>query len=404
MSPERDAIDPTFLDALELYERRIFWKDQLINISKSLSSTLDINRLIESMMHSCLTMAQISQVGMLVSDAADSHNMTLHPASLNLEDNPRDRISIPERSGFTKMLIAENINVIQISELQKHAKDHNVETSALNKLDALSPGLSIMPLRNKDKIVGILLLGAKVTGENLGEDEKQFLTTLGAIAASAVVNARLYELATTDMMTKLKIHHFFQNQLREEMEDAIESKNPLCIIISDIDNFKTFNDTYGHQLGDVVLKQVAGKILGLSRPRDISARYGGEEFVVILPNTDLEAAYSVAERIRASVASIDIADPNNSREILSVTISLGVAQFNSEIDSNNHDIIERCDKALYKAKENGRNRTEIAENIVSGRQNEKTKSIRQPTKKPSKQTKNEKTKKILKPKKKKNKK
>ena len=188
------------------------------------------------------------------------------------------------------------------------------------------------------------------------ESEKEYLLNIASLAGIAIQNAYLYELATTDMMTKLKLHHFFQNALIEEKERAISFSTPLSLIMLDIDHFKKFNDTYGHQAGDVVLKNVAAVLKENCRQIDVVARYGGEEMSVILPNTDIESAAAVAERIRKSISELRI---DYQGQILSVTVSLGVTQFNNETDRETRDIIEKADQALYVSKEGGRNRVSL---------------------------------------------
>jgi diguanylate cyclase (GGDEF)-like protein len=125
----------------------------------------------------------------------------------------------------------------------------------------------------------------------------------------------------------------------------------------DIDNFKAFNDTYGHQLGDKVLRIVAGTIRKATRAEDIAARYGGEEFVMILPETNAEQAMFVAEKIRANVAKLEILYES---KILHVTISLGVAIF-PEYAEAKETLIHAADAALYTSKHNGKNRVSLCE-------------------------------------------
>jgi two-component system cell cycle response regulator len=122
----------------------------------------------------------------------------------------------------------------------------------------------------------------------------------------------------------------------------------------DIDRFKNLNDTYGHLTGDEVLKNVARTIQLNVRQVDVAARYGGEEFIVLLPDADIELAKIVAERIRQSVETSKTAFNGKDHQ---VTISLGVAKYNPEIDETELDLIERADKALYQSKQNGRNQT-----------------------------------------------
>jgi diguanylate cyclase (GGDEF)-like protein len=162
-----------------------------------------------------------------------------------------------------------------------------------------------------------------------------------------------YKLATTDGLTELYNHRYFQEQLKNQVSHSIRYEVPLSLIIIDIDFFKKFNDTYGHQSGDAVLRQVAFELKKNVRATDIVCRYGGEEMSIILPNTKYEEAVGIANKLCTIVASKKY-KLSNSKES-NVTISLGVASF-TETCNTPSDIISAADKNLYKAKENGRNR------------------------------------------------
>ena len=140
------------------------------------------------------------------------------------------------------------------------------------------------------------------------------------------------------------------------MKRSQRYEKPLCLLITDIDHFKKFNDTYGHQQGDIVLKETARLLKESVRKIDLAARYGGEEFAVILPETDIENAKMVAERIRKKIEEFKVPGQN---EPLHVTVSVGVAQYEPEKDTEKKDFIEHADKALYKAKDSGRNRVVV---------------------------------------------
>ena len=161
-----------------------------------------------------------------------------------------------------------------------------------------------------------------------------------------------YKLATTDGLTELYNHRYFQETLRNQLETAKRYKQQFSLIIIDIDFFKNFNDTYGHQAGDAVLKQVAHILKRNTRATDFVCRYGGEEMSIILPYADKAEAMIHAERICKAVSENKFLLPNNVE--CSVTISLGVSTYPQDGESP-QSIIEKADKALYKAKENGRN-------------------------------------------------
>lgn len=164
--------------------------------------------------------------------------------------------------------------------------------------------------------------------------------------------ARVQKLSVTDPLTGLYNRRGFFKAGQHEMKRAERYGHPLSTIIFDLDHFKKVNDTYGHTVGDRVLEAVASRCKGALREVDIFGRYGGEEFAVLLPETTLDDAYGVAERLRHSAA-----EPIEAGEVtLTVTISLGVAASGKDT-AELHDLLRRADRALYEAKASGRNRT-----------------------------------------------
>lgn len=162
-----------------------------------------------------------------------------------------------------------------------------------------------------------------------------------------------YKLATTDGLTELYNHRYFQEQMQLQVSHAKRYSVPLSLIIIDIDFFKKFNDMFGHQSGDAVLRQVAFELKKNVRAADIVCRYGGEEMSIILPNTKYEEAVGIANKLCTIVSSKKY-KLSNGRES-NVTISLGVSSFGNDGEQP-AEIIEAADKRLYNAKENGRNR------------------------------------------------
>lgn len=167
-----------------------------------------------------------------------------------------------------------------------------------------------------------------------------------------------YKLATTDGLTELYNHRYFQDQMRMQIANAQRYNSQFSMIIIDIDHFKSFNDTYGHQAGDAVLKQVAQTLKNNSRATDIVCRYGGEEMSIILTNTDKEEAIMKAQRVCSAVAERIF--KLNATQTVHVTISVGVSTF-PENGETPQQIIEYADQGLYYAKEHGRNQVGLAE-------------------------------------------
>ena len=170
---------------------------------------------------------------------------------------------------------------------------------------------------------------------------------------------RLEALATIDPLTGLYNRRYFENTIQKEWKRAIRDKTPVSVILCDIDYFKQYNDTYGHQRGDNCLKTVADAIHhSIDRPPDLAARYGGEEFIVLLPNVEIDGALHVAEKMRRRVNYLAIPH-RRSKAGAYVTVSLGVATTHPVLDASYELLIDCADKALYRSKDQGRNRVMV---------------------------------------------
>lgn len=176
--------------------------------------------------------------------------------------------------------------------------------------------------------------------------------------------AALNTEATTDQLTAVPNRRAFDQRLDELFDELYEDGQIFSLLLIDIDHFKQFNDTHGHAVGDKVLKYVASSMQGSVKGDDLLARYGGEEFAALLPLTKLEDAKTVAENIRTKVASNKLVDNKNDKSLGNIHVSIGVAFADKKDDAES--LIIRADKALYRAKETGRNKVlgedDIADN------------------------------------------
>ncbi len=213
--------------------------------------------------------------------------------------------------------------------------------------------LTLVPLLVDSKFLGALAIEALPPGalENFSILANHFSLEFKRIR----LYQKLQELAITDGLTGLFVRRYFLERLAEEVGRSSRHHLKMAFLMLDIDHFKQCNDSFGHLTGDVVLREVAGKIKACVREIDLAARYGGEEFSVLLPDTDKLGAGFVAERIRSAIAKQKISAYD---ENISVELSIGVAVF-PEDSTTSQELIDKADQALYRAKQEGRNRVEF---------------------------------------------
>ena len=219
-----------------------------------------------------------------------------------------------------------------------------------------------VPLKSSSTVIGVLTLYDREDGEVFADSDLATLRTFTTQATVAVDNVVLHEeaqrLSITDGLTGLWNYRYFSMTIGKEIERAARFSRPLALLLLDLDHFKLVNDVYGHQRGDAVLIELAGRVRGQVRDVDTVARYGGEEFVVILPETDEEGAVQAAERIRAAVRRRPFGDGDETP--LEVTVSVGVAVFPVH-GAGSTALLRRADEALYNAKRAGRDTWRLAE-------------------------------------------
>ncbi len=217
----------------------------------------------------------------------------------------------------------------------------------------------LLPIMDDEsRCLGLLSVESDRPNRFVGKIE-QLLSTLAGNASVAITRAMLYQkmerLATTDGLTGLNNHRTFQDILAAEMERSRRYNRTFSLLLMDIDHFKSFNDTYGHQTGDLVLRDIAVCIRQSLRQTDVPARYGGEEFAVILPENDQEGAVVTAERIRQTIESHVVKSDSGG---LKVTVSIGCSVYPHQTTEKSQ-LVECADKALYFSKEHGRNKVTV---------------------------------------------
>ena len=339
-------------DEIQHYEKKIFDLRQLLEISRALNSTLDYEYLIQAVLDMCLAQVQTLSAALFLTPDMDSPVVALVHGYKGFELNyPHETYRIALDSPLIHFFESHNKSLTR--QEMEDALGDDESTRLLREMGAEL----IVPLRAKGKVIGIIILGEKVVGGEYPDDERAFLVDLASLSGVAVENARLYERATVDMMTGLKNHAYFQSRFREERERANKRKTPLALLLTDVDKFKNFNDTHGHQAGDEVLKAVAGVLNAAARKADTAARYGGEEFCLILPGADEQEAKERAETIRKNIESMTVMHEGKE---MKVTLSVGISLFDPELDlKTNKTMVERSDKALYACKRGGRNQVQV---------------------------------------------
>jgi diguanylate cyclase (GGDEF)-like protein len=285
-----------------------------------------------------------------------------------LEIAVRTAVDGVDADGGRAMLAADGAEAARFGELDGlDAVVGQVEsesTAAIEPREATADGASALahPLRAAagGEVLGVVSVWRR--GGPFSDAERELFHYLAAQAAVSLDNVALHETvqrqAVTDELTSLYNHRRFHEGLRAEVERSRRFEQGLGLVMLDIDNFKQVNDTYGHQVGDRVLAEVARILRDNSREIDEPARYGGEELAVVLPGTDLEGAYNLAERVRTGIERLDL--PLDDGRVLHVTASFGAASM-PESANDQSSLIAAADTALYVAKRSGKNRTARAE-------------------------------------------
>lgn len=221
----------------------------------------------------------------------------------------------------------------------------------------LAPGGLIVPLLHQERLTGVLIVGRKEGSRAWPAEELDLLSLLAHHVAIVFENARLFESATYEGLTGLLRREAILEQLGREIERALRYGRPLAVALADLDHFKGINDRHGHLAGDALLRRTAQVIAGELRGTDAVGRYGGEEFLLVLPETDLQGAAAVAEKVRRRVQETTVQVEDGPP--INATVSIGLAILGGvggEGSLTSRDLIAAADRALYEAKRAGRNR------------------------------------------------
>ncbi len=373
-SPLDEATQNNLIDLVrEQLQAELMLRYELQNTLEELISKYEELTVLYESAETVATVMNLEEVSQLILDqAADILDVT--HASLMLLNDEGDTLEVVAAKGLREdtvgkvaVPLGEEISgkvaltgkPILIEDLRDHP-----EIDRPSRAEEEWTSLISVPLKVRDRILGVLNVNNKLSGEPFTSGDLKMLMALAQLAAISIQNARTYQNAITDRLTSLYNYGYFREQLDRLITDCRDKSDTLCLLMFDIDHFKNFNDVNGHELGNVCLVGVASLCMENSRQAgdrvpDLVARYGGEEFMILLRGVTLQRAEEVAERVRDAVQNRNFPGGEN-QPTGRVTISIGVAAFPAHADSGD-ELINSADEALYEAKRGGRNRVCISQ-------------------------------------------
>ncbi|HJZ83983.1 MAG TPA: diguanylate cyclase [Polyangia bacterium] len=273
-------------------------------------------------------------------------------------------LSFSDNAGLAAMVV-KNKHYLPVSGERAQGDEAPVFTKRVKALRGYA-SLLVLPLVCADEAIGSFTLAARRRGV-FGKDKRDMLGVIANQVGISIENAKMYrlmeEMATTDGLTGLYNHRTFQERIAMMLDRSERLDKKCSLILCDIDHFKSINDTYGHPVGDVVLRRVAQLLASSVRKIDLVARYGGEEFALVLEETYARGARELAERVRLEVAKQQFTSDQGGFQI---TLSLGIASYPDD-GRDKQILIEKADQALYTAKRSGRNRSVHHADLAAGR-------------------------------------
>jgi diguanylate cyclase (GGDEF)-like protein len=312
--------------------------------SRVLAGILDVDGVIEEVMRIMGDLLGFPACGLILSGPGD--NFIYRGRNVGGQSNFHLKAIDKNRLELVRQVIRQRESITII--------DLNGRTD-YQPLKSNSRGVMMVPMIAQGKTIGILTAESSESGAFKELDEKM-LSVVARSAAMAIDNALLHrkmeELTITDELTGIFNYRYFAEKLKEEQRRAFRYNLPLSLIMMDIDWFKKFNDMYGHEVGNIVLKGITAVVKKCIRDVDIFCRYGGEEFVIILPQTPQIEVARIGERIRQQIEASTFG--GGSIPELKVTVSVGVTSF-PENGKSNEEILSIADQALYRAKGAGKN-------------------------------------------------
>ena len=346
-----------------VYRGRYDYQKILQEVCQSLVSMLDLDQLLDSVVHIIVQTMNVEKVAIFLEE--EEKHIYQVKAAYGFDETLKEKLSLNNNATILERLRKDN-RILVREELRQFEEGEEINV-LFKTLDLIDAEL-IAPLFFKERLLGFIALSHKKTRHIYNQGDIDVLNAFSAEASVAIENARLYGEAIIDGLTRVFHHNYFYMRLKEEMARTKRYGNPIVLLMIDIDHFKSFNDSYGHQAGDSILKNIGQMLKTKLRNVDIAARYGGEEFAVILPGAGekekhapaeiirqhIQDALLVAERLRKVASEIEI---NLMGKMTHITISIGIAYYDGVDEKfTAAELVKRADVALYRAKQEGRNR------------------------------------------------
>ena len=323
----------------------------ILNVAQVVVSSLDLDEVLQNILHSAMTVMDMP-AGTIALYDVDSCQLELRAhAGLSEKFVALDRWRV-KPSGLTHEILERGeLFIINDTEREDFFNNPLAIEEGIRSLIAV-------PLKIQQRMIGVLYLDDFKPRE-FATEKLELLSVLTSFATMSIDHARLHEwtlqLACTDGLTGLYNHRQFIKVFAEEVARACRYDKALSIILFDVDDFKKFNDAFGHPNGDIVLREIATMLRELLRDCDTVFRYGGEEFVVLLPETPLSEATKVAERIRIFIETESPRFLTQITKTHGVTVSVGVASLPGD-GSDTGSLLKSVDDLMYQAKREGKNK------------------------------------------------
>lgn len=334
-------------------EKKLERYTSLRNITAVLSSQFCIEEIAKILVDKSSTIIEKSEACLFFLVDTEKQELALLSAKI---DGSSEKIKEKKGDLFDQWVFKQHQRLL-VEDIKRDFR-FNIEDP--NKLQRKFRSLVVCPLVGEKKVIGIIRLESRLPG-NFTADDLRLLDIISDLGAVSIQNAKFYkktfELAITDSLTGLYLRRYFLERLNEELKRALHTEQNCSLLMLDIDNFKNYNDLYGHAAGDIVLKKIADVLNLFKAEGDIVSRYGGEEFSIILPQTTKKEAKEKAEALQKKIKDLEIF---LRRERTKITVSIGVATFPQDAKFW-EDLIMKTDEALYKAKRQGKDQVAIYE-------------------------------------------